>query len=100
MSQRPLFIPLATEHFNRFKSGVKKLEFRKYGNRWNEQCCTVGRAVTLSRGYGKYERLAGVVVSFDRITAADLSAEDSAAMRKLFGDLGTFEIARIGIDLV
>lgn len=62
----PLFIPLYTRFFEAFKRGTKKTEFRDYGPRWNERTCLSGRAVTLSKGYGKYERLSGRVVRFSR----------------------------------
>ena len=60
----PLFIPLKTCYFNAFKSGEKDTEYRVYGKRWNLRTCRLGRAVTLSRGYGKHERLSGVISEF------------------------------------
>jgi hypothetical protein len=62
---KPFFIPLHTEHFEAFKNGSKTIEFRIYGARWNERTCTVGRVVTLSKGYGKKHRISGVVEGFD-----------------------------------
>lgn len=59
-----LFIPLKTEFFEAFKRGSKNTEYRVYGPRWNERTCFVGRPVTISKGYGKYERLQGVVTRF------------------------------------
>jgi len=59
-----LFIPLNGEHFDAFERGEKHTEYRLYGSRWNERTCQLGRAVTLSRGYGKRRRLQGVVTSF------------------------------------
>jgi hypothetical protein len=61
-----LFIPLYTRYFVAFKEGRKKTEFRDYGPRWNERTCLPGRRVTLSKGYGKYERLSGRVTKFSR----------------------------------
>jgi hypothetical protein len=60
---KPLFVPLHTEHFEDFKSGSKTIEWRIYGARWNERTCTPGRPVTLSKGYGKKDRLNGIVLS-------------------------------------
>jgi len=60
----PLFIPLYTRYFEAFKAGKKKTEFRTYGKGWNENTCRVGRLVTLSKGYGKYERLTGIIEKF------------------------------------
>lgn len=61
---KPLFIPLKTEFFEAFEKGTKTVEYRQYGPRWNEKTCFVGRAVTLSNGYGKKRRLQGVVKGF------------------------------------
>lgn len=61
---KPLFIPLKTEWFRAFACGKKTEEFRPLGPRWNPEQCTIGRAVTLSKGYGQWERLAGIIVGF------------------------------------
>ncbi len=61
---KPLFIPLKTEFFEAFENGTKDTEYRMHGPRWNERTCAVGRAVTLSHGYGKKRRLKGVIVGF------------------------------------
>jgi len=63
-AQRPLFIPLKSEFFKAFANGNKTVEYRKYGARWNEKTCSVGRPVVLSKGYGKKHRLNGVVRAF------------------------------------
>lgn len=60
----PLFIPLKAKFFDQFKAGTKDTEYRKRGPRWNAETCWVGRAVILSKGYGKAERLTGRVVGF------------------------------------
>jgi len=60
---KPLFIPLKTEYFNAFKSGEKFIEYRAYGPRWNEKTCPAGRRVVLSKGYGKHERITGVILA-------------------------------------
>lgn len=62
---RPLFIPLKTEYFEAFKAGTKDTEYRRHGSRWNEDVCQVGRPVVLSKGYGKSERLSGVITGFE-----------------------------------
>lgn len=59
-----LFIPLKSQYFDAFAEGRKTDEFRLYGKRWNERTCHVGRAVTLSKGYGKKNRLSGIITSF------------------------------------
>jgi hypothetical protein len=62
---KPLFIPLKTEYFDAFKAGTKDTEYRRHGERWNEDVCQVGRSVVLSKGYGRTERLSGVITGFD-----------------------------------
>lgn len=57
MTEKPLFIPLKGEYFDRFEDGTKRSELRKWGPRWNMRVCEPGRAVVLSRGYGKQKRL-------------------------------------------
>jgi hypothetical protein len=47
----PLFVPLKTAFFREFEAGSKRVEYRRYGPRWNERVCTPGRPVTLSHGY-------------------------------------------------
>ncbi|MEO1528488.1 MAG: hypothetical protein AAFX06_23945 [Planctomycetota bacterium] len=66
MEPRPLFIPLKSQYYEAFIDGTKKTEFRKYGARWNETTCAVGRRVTISKGYGKQNRRTGVIVSFEK----------------------------------
>jgi hypothetical protein len=59
--ERALFVPLKGDYFDAFAEGTKTVEFRRYGPRWNERTCRVGREVVLSHGYGKARRLRGVV---------------------------------------
>ena len=61
---KSLFIPLKTLYYEQFAAGAKTIEYRKYGPRWNERVCKVGRPVTLSKGYGKRHRLNGVITAF------------------------------------
>ncbi|WP_257306254.1 hypothetical protein [Geothrix campi] len=77
----PLFIPLKREYFEAFKAGTKTEEFRPYGRRWNERTCPVGRAVTLSLGYGKSHRMTGVVTGF----VASTTPSDTAAWVACYG---------------
>ena len=64
--EKPLFIPLKEEYYLEFLNGTKLFmeEFRKYGPRWNERTCRLGRAVVLSCGYGKKRRTRGKIVGF------------------------------------
>lgn len=61
-----LFIPLRGEHFERFADGTKDTEFRRYGLRWNEEVCRIGRPVVLSNGYGNHRRMTGTIIGFER----------------------------------
>lgn len=63
-NERPMFIPLKTEHYENFEKRTKTEEFRPYGARWNEHACRIGRKVTLSKGYGKKHRLHGTITGF------------------------------------
>jgi hypothetical protein len=65
MNTKPLFIPVFTRFYDEFKNGVKTVEYRDYGPLWNEQTCWVDRAVTISKGYGKKNRLYGIITKFE-----------------------------------
>lgn len=80
---KPLFLPLAGEHYDRFERGEKPFEFRRYKGPWTEKNCTVGRPIVLSRGYGKAKRLHGVITSFDIIPIVRLHL----GTRKLFKEI-------------
>lgn len=56
--------PLRAEYFDAFKAGTKDTEYRLRGAKWNADTCRIGRAVVLSRGYGKARRLHGVITGF------------------------------------
>ena len=97
MNEKPLFIPLMSIHYDAFFQGMKKHEFRKYGARWNEKTCRIGRLATLSKGYGKKNRVAGIVVSFERIPATDLNRDNKVALLQIYGSID-FDVAKIGIE--
>lgn len=82
MSDRPLFIPLMTRYYDEFANGSKTVEYRKYGARWNEGTCAIGRRVTLSKGYGKRSRITGVIVGFEK------KHQDSADWLLCYGEPG------------
>lgn len=66
--EKPLFVPLRTEWFRKFKAGLKTVEYRRYGPGWNEGTCRVGRSIVLSHGYSG-ERIEAVIVGFRRVNA-------------------------------
>lgn len=90
--QGPLFVPLKTQYFEAFQAGTKSVEYRKYGPRWNEQTCRVGRRVVLSKGYGKAHRLTGVVTEFRKRFMA------TAAWLDCYGAPGTAACIRIEVQ--
>jgi hypothetical protein len=92
---KPLFIPLKTEFFAAFEQGSKTHEMRPYGKRWNESVCFVGRAVVLSKGYGKSNRLYGRITGFER----DDSLTESEGWRNCYGDKKG-PVARIDIEVL
>lgn len=96
LAVKPLFIPLRREYFEEFEKGQKDTEFRLYGPRWNERTCTPGRAVVLSRGYGKQWRLTGVITSFEK--KAVLKSKGGAAFSLIYG-MGAGFVAEIGIKV-
>ena len=63
-AETPLFVPLKTRPYRDFEKGIKSTEFRPEGRGWNSKTCRIGRAVVLSHGYGKGERMTGKIVSY------------------------------------
>lgn len=96
---KPLFIPLHAGPYDSFASGAKCFELRLHGPRWNVRTCYPGRAVILSRGYGKKYRMAGRVVSFAVVYASALTPEMLGAFIACYGEgKRQAEIALIGIE--
>lgn len=96
-TEKPLFIPLKTEFYNMFISGEKGDELRKYGARWNEKTCRVGRPVLLSKGYGKHSRARSKVTSFKKQHGSLFGSSYQGQIMKCFGTLD-LEIAVIGLE--
>lgn len=95
----PLFIPLKSEYFEAFADGSKRAELRRYGKRWNEGTCQIGRPVVLSKGYGKAHRLTGNILRFKRQHGSTFGSTYQAAILDVFGTLD-IEIACIHIEVV
>jgi len=98
MTDKPLFIPLKTEFYELFERGEKTEEYRLYGSRWNENTCTVGRAVTLSKGYGKQNRLTGVVKGFQRVKLEHLKPKVQESLRNIYPNKNDFAAIQIRIS--
>lgn len=95
---KPLFIPLKTEYYAAFSDGSKTEELRLYGPRWNENTCKVGRSVTLSKGYGKQNRLTGKVWKFKKQSGHLFGSTYKQAILDCYGTLDV-DIACISIAL-
>jgi len=92
MNEKALFIPLKTEWYEAFESGVKRAELRIYG-----MPCRIGRAVTLSKGYGTKNRIHGHVSNFEKVHGSELQPDDHVALIKVFGTDDVW-IARISVE--
>ncbi len=95
---KPLFIPLRGEFWDAFADGVKKDELRRYGPRWNESVCRIGRPVVLSRGYGRRHRLNGRIRAFKKQHGSTFGSTYKASIERIYGTLDLY-IACIGIEL-
>jgi len=93
---RPLFIPLRTEHYDAFRSGKKAEELRRYGPRWNESTCIIGRDVILSKGYGSHDRMKGQIWKFQKQHGSLFGSTHKNVIRSIFGTLD-IDIACISI---
>ncbi|MFO7595171.1 MAG: hypothetical protein R6W92_02370, partial [Desulfocurvibacter africanus] len=85
------------EWFQAFADGIKTVELRPYGKRWNERVCREGREVTLSKGYGKAHRLRGVINLFRKMRADELLPGHRKAILDCYGTLD-MDVAVIGIQ--
>lgn len=98
--QPPLFVPLKTDPYNAFKQGFKTHEIRLNGIRWNRNTCSVGRPVILSKGYGKHDRLYGVITSVDVFPAGELPCYEYADFVDCYGENRQDEdVIYIGIEI-
>lgn len=95
---KPIFLPLKTEYYEQFASGEKREELRRYGLRWNENTCAVGREVILSKGYGKHHRMNGRIWKFKKQHGSLFGSTYQSAILDVFGTLD-IEIACIQIEL-
>jgi len=93
---KSLFIPLKTEYYEAFESGDKDEELRAYGPRWNHETCKEGREVILSKGYGKKNRMKGVIWRFKKQHGSLFRSTYKAAILAVYGTLD-IDIACISI---
>lgn len=97
-NMKALFIPLKTEYYEAFSNGSKREELRRYGSRWNEKTCTVGRPVILSKDYGKQSRMTGRILKFKRQHGTTFGSTYRADILDVFGTLD-IEIACVAIEM-
>lgn len=83
-TEKALFVPLKEEYYRDFANGLKRVEYRLYGPRWNERTCRPGRRVVLSLGYGKRERLNGRIDAFLADPLICLDGHVQRELRALF----------------
>jgi hypothetical protein len=96
-TEKPLFIPLKKNHYLAFFLGRKTVEYRHYSPDWNERNCRVGRAVTLSCGYGKKNRMSGIVEEATICHHSDIYHELTDEDLETLGSLrGLFMRIKIG----
>ena len=100
MSIKPLFIPLKTKYYEAFEQGRKDEEYRLYGSRWNEKTCYIGRAVTLSKGYGKQNRLKGTITGFQRLSGEHLKPQTQQSLQSLYPGKNDFAAIEIRLEEV
>ena len=87
MHDKPLFIPLKSKHYEAYERGEKVTEYRLYGPRWNEKTCTIGRQVTLSKGYGKKHRMSRTISEFYKRDARTFGSRAKQDILDCYGTL-------------
>jgi hypothetical protein len=61
MQEKPLFVPMHSLPYYRFKRGSKWVEIRNAKGKWNPKQVKTGRAALLRRGYSTPDEIRGVV---------------------------------------
>lgn len=97
---KPLFIPLKSIFFDAFKDGTKTRELRRYGPGWNERTCPPGRIVTLSRGYGKADRLTGTIAAFNKLDPEKLIPSERDTFKEIYGNENMVAVISIKLERV
>jgi len=95
---KPLFIPLNTKYYEAFADGSKTVEYRLHGKRWHPGTCWAGRPVTFSKGYGKKDRLSGVIEFVWLADTISLDDDVQKAIGEIYGE-GNHEIICIEVKL-
>lgn len=96
---KPVFVPLFKEYFLKFKAGEQDCEIRPANHRgWNVNNVFPGRLMTLSNGYGNYDRITKEIRS--TIVTPDLKMEKIPqwhidAVEKIYGKRDEWLIAYV-----
>ena len=82
--------------FEELRGGAKRVEYRRYGRRFNERVCYIGRPVAFAYRYDRVSpRLTGVVTSFATVPVSEMPE-----MLEIYPDMAAHApIAAIGVDL-
>ena len=82
--------------FEEFRSGAKRVEYRRYGRMFNERVCYIGRPVAIANRRDRAgPRLTGVVTSFATVPVSEMPE-----MLDIYPDTAAHtSIAAIGVDL-
>lgn len=89
---KPLYLVLARVHFEAFLDGSKSFEIRRYGTRYNERTCAIGREVLLQLGYSRI-RAAGRILWF----AARDRGDVPEAAHQIYPDTERFAVFGIAL---
>ena len=98
---KPAFLPLNTEFYNAFKAGLKVDEYRLKIGRFREKNFLPGRRIILSKGYGKKDRIEGVIETCFVINLDELPEKDQKDVLACYGDKAIGHkilVIRINID--
>lgn len=97
---KPAFLPLNTEYYLAFKSGLKTNEYRLFGGKYTEKNFYPGREIIISKGYGKLDRICGVITEFKIVDLPELPIEDQLDIIACYGQKAESNpIAVIGIKI-
>lgn len=82
-----LFLPLNAEYYDAFAAGTKACEYRVLGARWNIRTVIMGRGITISRGYGKQNRMNGIIGQVQIKYFEKLATPLQARLLKIYGPI-------------
>lgn len=81
---KPLFVPLKRIYFEQIELGIKHVEYRPDGPRWNADTCTPGREIIFSLGYSG-RRIKARITRFASVPLNECEAQH--IVRAIYGDI-------------